>query len=129
MTREDIIAANPEFEWWDTKIANWNGLSYVDADGVPQGVVWKGDALVCAPLPWTRLEILTAARNLDALQPGKEFKTRGADKYAEIMREAGFSVISGEDGEPKSFVKAGGATRRINRLKPAEDELKALKSK
>lgn len=61
MTAEDIIRANPTWDFKPTKIGAMDGLKGVDPNnGREVWVIWAGDKHVVAEGPWNEAQIFMA---------------------------------------------------------------------
>jgi hypothetical protein len=100
LTASAIIEANPEYSLTPRKIGHHNGLVGTDQSGREVWLIYKGDFFVMADGPWDDIRRASAERNLDAIQPGREFATIGDDNHAKAMRKLGLLVERDSDGLP-----------------------------
>jgi hypothetical protein len=101
LNANDIKAANPDVKFRAAKISGRPGLIGTRADRTEVRVIWKGEhAVWFADGVPTIEQVRIAESNLDAAQPGKEFRTVGADLYAAAVRRAGLPLAADEAGWP-----------------------------
>lgn len=61
MTADDIIRANPTFQFQHAKIGHMDGLKGIDPDnGHEVWVIWHGNKHVVAEGPWNEVQIFMA---------------------------------------------------------------------
>ena len=98
MTADDIIAANPQFQWRHARMQGKDGLIGTGKDGKEFFTLWMGEYVSDVALPLRRGSVRLMLYNLESRQPGKTYATIADDRIAKRFKKMGIPFFADEAG-------------------------------